>query len=493
MTGGAHRIAVRTVMTAVSTSLLNLANATLPLTPLGLPLATVPLDDRTQTVRVFDSNLRTPYVQNWNFTIQREVFKNATLEVRYVGNKGTKLIRGANINEQNIFASAFGETLLDAFKAVQEGRDSVMMDRIFNGLNLGTGVINGTTIRAGAGLRSNTNTQTFFVNNNVAGLAGYINNTNQLTGVRGQLLRRAGLPENFFVGNPQFTAASYTGNLANSSFHSFQLDFNHRFSHGVLLQSNYTWSKALGEEEGASQEQLDSYRDGRNRRLDKRLLTFHTPHVWRTNGVVELPLGPGRKLFSNAPKPVARLIERWQFGLIYNKFAGSPLALTGVVGTYNQFTGNTPTLVGDFPRNLGRATKLDNGMVLFPNLKLVSDPSRNRMESVVLSPRSTLQAVADASGKILLINALPGQPGSLQEQYLTGPGTFRFDVNLVKRITVRETWAFELRADLINLTNTPQIDDYVNQINTDINSVNFGRITGAGGNRIAVLGLRLNF
>ncbi|HMX26044.1 MAG TPA: TonB-dependent receptor [Blastocatellia bacterium] len=483
---------LRTTTTFVSTNLLNLANASLPLQPAGAPLATVPLDDRTQTVRAFDSNLRTPYVQNWNLTIQREVFKGATFEARYVGNKGTKLIRGANINEQNIFASAFGETLLDAFKAIQEGRESVMMDRIFNGLNLGTGVINGTTVRAGAGLRSNSNTQTFFVNNNVAGLAGFINNTNQFTGVRGLLLRRAGLPENFFVGNPQFAAASYTGNLANSSFHSLQLEFNKRFSHGVLLQSNYTWSKALGEEEGSSQEQLDSYRDGRNRRLDKRLLTFHIPHVWRTNAVVELPLGPGKKFLSGAPGPIARVIEQWQMGVIYNQFAGSPLALTGVVGTYNQFTGNTPTLVGNFPSNLGQATKVDNGMLLFPNLKLVSDPSRNRMESG-LAARSTLQAVADASGNILLINGLPGQPGTLQEQYLTGPGTFRLDFNVVKRIKVREGWNFEFRADLINLTNTPQIDDYANQINTDINSVNFGRITGAGGNRIIVLGARLNF
>lgn len=482
---------LRSVTTFVSTSLLNLQNVKLPLQPIGAPLATVPLDDRTQTVRVFDSNLRTPYTQNWNLSLQREIFKGATLEARYVGNKGTKLIRGANINEQNIFASAFGETLLDAFKAVQEGRESVMMDRIFNGLNLGAGVINGTTVRAGAGLRSNSNTQTFFINNNVAGLASYINNTNQFTGTRGLLLRRAGLPENFFVGNPQFSAASYTGNLANSTFHSFQLEFNKRFSYGVLLQSNYTWSKALGEEEGSGQEQLDSYRDGRNRRLDKRLLTFHVPHVWRTNAVIEMPFGPGKKFLSSAPSAVSRVIEQWQVGLIYNQFAGSPLALTGVTGTYNQFTGNTPTLVGDFPRNLGRVTKLDNGIVLFPDLKLVSDPSRDRMDATLRS-RSTLQAIADASGKILLINGLPGQPGTLQEQYLTGPGSFRLDFNLVKRIRLREGWNFELRGDFINLTNTPQIDDY-SLINTDINSVNFGRITGAGGNRIVVLGARLNF
>ena len=312
---------LRTVTTFRQTAYLDLSKVVLPLTPDVAPLATVPLTDRTQTVRAFDSNLRTPYVQNWNLSIQRQLSANFALDVRYVGNKGTKLIRGANINEVNIFETG----ILEAFNAIRTGGTHPFLENMFRGLNLGSGAINGTTVTAGQSLRANTQTQGFFANGNVGGFANFLNNTNLFTGVAGGLLRRANLPENFIVGNPQFAAANLTGNFANSTYHSLQVELTKRLANGWTLQSNYTFSKAIGEEEGAGQEQLDSYRNGRNRRLDKRLMSFHIPHVLRNSGTFELPFGSGRKFLSSGNRVVARLVERWQFGLIYNLFSGSPL------------------------------------------------------------------------------------------------------------------------------------------------------------------------
>ena len=48
---------------------------------------------------VVDRNIRTPYVQNYNLNIQQEVFKNAVLQVGYVGSNGTKLFRYRDINQ----------------------------------------------------------------------------------------------------------------------------------------------------------------------------------------------------------------------------------------------------------------------------------------------------------------------------------------------------------------------------------------------------------
>jgi len=488
---------LRTVTTFSRSDYLSLGQVSLPLTPVGKPLETVPLTDRNQTVRAFDTNLRTAYVQNWNLTIQRELLRDFTLDVRYVGNKGTKLVRGANINEANIFAGAFGETILDAFRAIQSGGESALLDRMFNGVNLGQGVVNGTTVRAGAGLRSNSNTRTFFANNNVGTFARYLNNTDNF-GPRGGLLRNAGLPENFIFGNPQFDAANLTGNFANSTYHSLQVELLKRFSRGFTVQSNYTWSKALGEEEGAGQEQLDSFRDGRNRRLEKRLMSFHIPHVLRNSAIVELPFGPGRKFLNGGNGFISRLVEKWQFGVIYNHFAGSPLNLSSTVASFNQFTDNTPMLVGSFPANFGKVKKVDDGIVFFTGLQQTPDPSVSRITTQQgLQGRSTLLAITDSSGRLLLVNPTPGQIGALSQWYLQGPGSFRLDINLVKRFKIREDWNFELRADVIGLTNTPQIDDYAvsptTPINTDINSANFGRITGANGARIIVIGARINF
>ncbi|MGA9995966.1 MAG: TonB-dependent receptor [Pyrinomonadaceae bacterium] len=46
-----------------------------------------------------DRRLRTPYVHNFNLNIQRELFKNAVLQVGYVGSQGRKLFRYRDINQ----------------------------------------------------------------------------------------------------------------------------------------------------------------------------------------------------------------------------------------------------------------------------------------------------------------------------------------------------------------------------------------------------------
>src|SRR5262249_21895978 len=45
------------------------------------------------TVFTIDPNLRTPYVQQWNIGVERQIFPNTVVEVRYVGNRGVKLTR----------------------------------------------------------------------------------------------------------------------------------------------------------------------------------------------------------------------------------------------------------------------------------------------------------------------------------------------------------------------------------------------------------------
>jgi hypothetical protein len=47
----------------------------------------------------FQRNLRTPYLQHWNFGIQRELGKSRVVEVTYVGSKGTHLFDSRDINQ----------------------------------------------------------------------------------------------------------------------------------------------------------------------------------------------------------------------------------------------------------------------------------------------------------------------------------------------------------------------------------------------------------
>ena len=171
-------------------------------------------------------------------------------------------------------------------------------------------------------------------------------------------------------------------------------------------------------------------------------------------------------------------------------FSGQPIGLSTQVTSFNQYVDNTPTLVGVLPKNTGGVKRVADGVIYFGDLKQTADPAIANLTSLQsLRAASTLKAITDASGKIIAVNPEPGTLGSLSQTYMEGPGAFRLDANVIKRVRVRENKELLIRGDFINLLNSPQFDNP----NTDINSIDFGRITTAGGERIIVLSMRLNF
>ena len=55
----------------------------------------VPVPPSAQTIQ---RNFRTPYMQDWNLSIQQQIGRDRTVELAYVGTKGTKLLIGRDIN-----------------------------------------------------------------------------------------------------------------------------------------------------------------------------------------------------------------------------------------------------------------------------------------------------------------------------------------------------------------------------------------------------------
>ncbi len=474
---------------------LSVGNAPLPLEPTAAPLATVSLQDRGQSVRAYDTGIRTPYIMNWNISLQRTLPGNATVEARYVGSKGTRLLRAVNVNEANIFETQ----ILDAFLAAQRGGTHPLLDRIFSGISVPGGGTVGTDRTGGDYMRALATTQTQLAANNAGLFATFLNATavstnDPRTATPGGWLRRAGLPENFIVGNPQFAAANLVGNFANSTFHSFQLEYNKRFSNGWNILANYTFAKALGEEEGAGQELLDSFRFGRNRRLEKRPLTFGLRHVYRSSGVYDLPFGPGKK-WASGNSWMKHVVGGWQVGGIWNMFSGQPMNVLSGRSSVNQFGGDNPPLVAQaISSGIGSPQRLPNGVTFFPGFSQQADPIRQTMTTAGnIQQLSALLAVYDQSGRLLFSNPGPGQLGNLQPFFLTGPRTFRLDINVAKTIRLARDGRVNLqfRADAIDALNRPIWD--VDNLNLDINSVNFGRFTAAGGTRIVVVSGRFNF
>ena len=163
---------------------------------------------------------------------------------------------------------------------------------------------------------------------------------------------------------------------------------------------------------------------------------------------------------------------------------------------------NTPNILGDFPKNIGKVTKLPNAVTYFPGLQQITDPSVAGVTSQNgLSGQFSNKAIADSQGRVLLVNPAPGQVGSLGLMWIEGPPHLGLDVNLIKRVRITETKEFEFRVDTVNVLNTPNFGFNTNRdtqnnpylINTNINSPDFGRFTDAQGSRRFTLGARLNF
>jgi hypothetical protein len=61
--------------------------------PSDFPIPTPP------SAFAFQPDLRTPYVQHWNLSLQQQLGRSRVAEIAYVGSKGTKLLAGRDINQ----------------------------------------------------------------------------------------------------------------------------------------------------------------------------------------------------------------------------------------------------------------------------------------------------------------------------------------------------------------------------------------------------------
>ena len=487
----------------------NAALAQFPLAQtISEPFGVVPLTNRRSSVYTYADDRRIPYITNMNLSIETELAADTNLSVTYLGTKGTSLWSGRQLNEPNIFASANGESILDAFITTRGGGDSPLFADMFRGLNFGRGtcgIINGTTCTASSALRTWSQTDDFFADGEVAGFAESINNSSAraghpLTGTAGGLLRANGYPENFLVASPQFNQVDYYDNGDNSTYHSLQVQVTKRVSSGFSGQFSYTWSKAIGNggtsDSPQREDQSFATRDNNNRALQKGLVRFSRAHALNAHGVWSLPFGPGRLLGSGVPSVVSRIIEGWQLSSIMSWDSGEPFSISSSMETLvAEDDINTPDLIGGisaFGKGLGEVTVNSSGNVQYlTGFTRVPEPTLDYYGSNPdsLQSHDAIFQIVDASGNVILRNPKPGTTGNLATNWLTGPGRLGLDFALQKSIQINEGMDFSIRMDAIDILNTPRWG----QPNGNINSSSFGRITRAAGNRTFTLNARIDF
>ncbi len=225
-------------------------------------------------ISYFNTGYVAPFMQRWQFSVQRRLPGDIAVELAYVGNRGSKLETTRNPD---------GVPLV--YLSRLPTRDQNRIDYL--------------------GRQDLANP--FF---------GVIPARSPLGSSR--LISRAAL----LTAYPQFTRIETTTNEGRSWYHSLQAKIDKRFSAGHTAAVSYTWSKLM--EATAFLNDMDPvpYRT---------ISASDYPHRLSASWIWELPVGPGRRFAAHVAKPLAVAVSGWQLEGIYIFQSGSPLAFDNII------------------------------------------------------------------------------------------------------------------------------------------------------------------
>lgn len=528
---GSSLVATRNVNSAfpnelpAGTLLRNLSASTFAPAPfLSRPNYPITGTDLNST-NVFDPNLKTGNVHSWNIGYQRELDKNTVVEVRYVGNRGRDLWRQYNINEfntiENGFAAEFrlaqanltannaaGGARAGSFAYFGPGTGTSPLPYMLayaNGTNPSTGGI-GTypaAFFANATLRN-------FLSPAYPNVIGFAQNVNASAAQRQNALN-ATVPSNYFIVNPTTRGggAFLVDNSANSWYNAAVIELRRRFSGGLLIQANYTYSKSQTDAYAASAVVASNFVSLRDRNLNKTLSPFDVRHSFKVNWTYELPIGKGKPFLNVSNRWADALVGGWSVIGAVRWQSGTPINFGNVqlVGMDRKeledmigqvYYSQSGVLSGN---RQGSATPIAG---VYPATFLPAD--------VILATREAF-ALGNPSGKFIA----PASYGGCLQRYagecgfsnlvVHGPDFTKVDLSLSKRIKFDEKRNVELRGAFYNAFNKPyfRVGGWAaDAVNVTPNGTDFGLYTNGTvyqdlsttndpGGRVIELILRINF
>lgn len=212
---------------------------------------------------------RLPTLDAWNATVQHQLNSTTSLEVAYIGNKGTHVFAGDgptyNVNPVGI-------------------------------AGYGTGVTQATR-------------RPYF---NAFTYTGYSDPTNILSNYQ------LGYAPNIVPGTLQCCfndQGNYLGNDASSIYNALQVKLDHRFTHGLQLLSHYTFAHA---------NHYDSNYYALSHAIAYGPDDQVRNHVWVTEAVYELPFGKGKAFAGASNRAEDLIVGGWQITGTTNWSSGLP-------------------------------------------------------------------------------------------------------------------------------------------------------------------------
>lgn len=430
------------------------------------------------TVFAVDPNIKTPQVQEYNFGIQREIGFNMALEIRYVGTRSTNLIRGFDLNQTIINSNGF---LADFNRARS------------NLLRLGSAGCTATQAPT-------TGCQVLTVFPNL--VAGGLLTNGTITGLieTGQVAQLASVyVQNNLQGSVQFVPNTNAGvvdlltNGSRSNYNALQVDLRRRFSQGLALNANYTFSKSLTDGVGTGQTRFEPFLDNNQRGLEYARADFDQTHKFNLLTSYDLPFGKGRPFLNEGI--AATIFGNFNIGGILQIGSGAPITIVDPNGTLNR-SGRSgrqtavTNLTADQLRGLIGVFKTPNGVFYINPTALGRNADGSINSAGGGTGRGSNGLTSTPFQGQVFFNNTPGTTSSLGRAIFNGPTTYNLDVTAIKRFIVGERLTFQIQADFFNVFNRP---NFISGQFQNINSTNFGRVTSVNDARITQLAFRINF
>jgi hypothetical protein len=434
------------------------------------------------TLYYVNPNLLSPYVQNWNIGIQRQLPASVVLEVRYIGNKSTHQWHYQNINEGNIFENGFLPQFNQAFKNLTINQANGKGNTFANNGLPGQGALpifetafgaNGSqpALSASQGFGNST-----FITDLQQGLAGTladaVGNTRsntyycRLVGSNFGPCASAGFtastpyPMNFFYPNPFATGLQYQDDNGVNKYNGLQLEARKNFSHGLMGDVNFTWSHALGDLLNLS-DQSAGYQwfTMRNGHLNYGPSPFDRRFVFNSYWTYDLPIGKD-KLVNVRNGILNRIVGGWTLGGIESIASGAPTILNSGRNTVNNLTQSGVVLGSSLT-----PSQLRNDLGSIP------DTNRVVAGNLVGNVASITQSNGAPNPADYGPAATPGAFG--QFLYLYQRTSFNLDMSLYKTVPITERLKMSFELDALNFLNHP----FFTLGNTSPTATNFGQVS----------------
>ena len=403
-----------------------------------------------------DPNLKTPYVQQWNLSIQREIGWNSSVTVSYIGNKGTKLYRAIDLNQVQIGNNGF----LQAFNTVRKnGFASVAAGKGFDPCYT----------PGGSDCSDNNSSIQYFNDSFLFGslfgtpgydsiIAGYIQ--------QGAVAELANLYHSIANDATDFGA---TVKLAPNEYvrssrptrQLLQLLLQRRKRRNPppiqpgpelpgqlhVQQSIYRLQRGY---QCRSVQRFLPYLDNSQPGLERARANFDVTHAFKANFRYQLPVGKGHA-WSTSNRYLSQAVSGWTTSSIFTWQSGPPFSILSGEGTLNRtarsvlsntaYTTSTPQQIAG---QLGNYQS--NGEVLLINPKFIGPNGLG-------APNDGLTCTPIVSGGFC--NPQPGTVGNLPRNAFNGPAFFNWDLAILKAFPISESKELEFRAEMFNAPNHP--------------------------------------